>query len=135
MHNSNPAFADRTVSDYRHLCGNYIRSLVPQDYIIVERSRMWPSLLPLLQPLYDPESDVDADLKKYTVQWIASELPQHFHGAVKAVWKTDGGILDRDTTYWQYQERRTLEKLSVKYAGWEGIVKVVRGDESVYYCD
>ena len=123
------------VNEYLHWLVNYISSIVPKDYIVSETRRSWPTLRPVMLMLCEPEKKTPAVLKKYNIKRVLSELPSAFKFFVRAKWKKEEGVLDRDSTYWEFLEKRTLEKLTVRYAGWNGGIEISHGQDSVYFFD
>jgi len=123
------------INEYRHWVINYISSLVPKDYMVIERRNIWPANLYKLGMFCENEKEVPNSLKKYVFKWVSSELPQYFFGRAKPLWKKTDDIIDRDSTYWEVLEKRTLKKVVVKNVGWNGVIEVSHGKNSVYFLD
>ena len=123
------------VNEYRHWAINYISTIVPKDYVVIERVRSWPSIVHELGMFCKPKKELPDILKKYSIGWISSDLPQHLYCSVKSIWKKNENVLDCDSTYWEFLEKRTLDKLSVENIGWNGVIKISYGRKSVYFLD
>lgn len=122
-------------ANYRNWFVNYIRSIVPADYLICERGRVWPDFMPLLHKFFSEGEPNSVALKGFKVEWLDCEIPRYLHTNAHLHWKTVAADITRDTTFWEYKERRILEKTSVRHNGWEGIIKVSRGNAALYLCD
>ena len=121
------------INDYYHWVMNYITSLIPDDYIISECGGSWPTLRPAILTLVDPEKEIPKILKKYNIERIASELPSLSNFFVKAGRNKTENEPDYDNSYRDILEKKSLEKMTIQYAGWNGIIKISDSQNSVYF--
>lgn len=121
--------------NYRNWFINYIRTIVPADFKTCERVRSWPAFLPLLRTVIKPQDVKDEALKDFDIEWLDCRIPRYLHTVAEPRWRTVQSEINRDTPFWEYMERRVLETISIVHNGWEGIIKVSRGEDSLYLCD
>ena len=94
------------VNEYNHWFLNHFRSVLPKDFMIIERTKSWPPVMSLIANIYCDTNDVKCKVDEYKVEWIQTDIPQTFDGHVRDIWKTTEGILDRDSSYWEFLEKK-----------------------------
>jgi len=134
MTNPKQTPANCVINDYYHWFLSNFRSILPKDYIIVEIDNEWPRAVHFLANIYGYSRSGNKKLEEYKAKWIKTALPQIFEGRIKREWKICESTLNRDSSYWEYLEKRKLEKLHVKWGDWNGIIKATKGRDSVYFC-
>ena len=118
------------ISGYRQLALHHLRSVVPQDYTIVERIGKWDTAHWLAKRLFDVPEQPDHFFSDYTFELMPSGMPAYFDARLK---KQELADLGRDASFWQEKDQRGVQTVKLKCCGWFGVLKITCGSDVLFW--
>jgi hypothetical protein len=127
------ATAPTSAHDYRHWYINHVRGLVPSDFSLIEMPAAHAASRRICKYLLEPAAP-HALFHGFSVEWLDAAVARHFTGRSKSIYSDDESV-SHDDQFWQVRQKRVLSGVAVKNSGWRGVVKISRGDDTLYWCE
>jgi len=124
------------IDDYRCKVIEHLKSVAPDDFIVTMRCSQWPQFRLLVERLFDPDTPVHNNLKKYDVEWVNTTIPCCFHTDPirNTVIGNQLSVIGSSKTE-NCSDKQIVQNVSLKFVGWEGLICVSIDEDKMYACN